>query len=466
VEQFQAAQPAAEAVPELGPELTSLFGSLHPGQPFNQVLDSMGLMILRMVCEDRGLPFQPEGTLEQLQALGQTVPVPAPGRVFSIVALMDGIKLGFKSRWKLVDPAFLAALAQVAGCPVEFEHLVVPPMPVLWSDLIFHDYFMPRQAGPAYSAFAECMGKIKRASLLLVDDEDNFRLPIFCAYPQLDHRFSENGLAGFLGHRFTRYTLKHHLLPRQVVIGAEIKPKRVLEALAALRSYLAKPIMTLAFHDEYRAFTHDWDYREYRSYQNDADYQENPIDLDRTRAAILAFVARHQAACARPQGGTESAFIMKDPPHFCSFLINPKAVQWALSRFASFCIVGLPSSVPFVEKALKLLGKPYFYSPVLNPERDDFECFLLTGASGSPRTSKPVLDLVNAGDGAARPRNLPFEVIKSCPCFMFGTPDQFKQLKPEFMDAVPLGNFYLNGGLVRFPREWFDLDPPSREEMR
>jgi hypothetical protein len=450
-------QGAGEAVSaaSLREDLAAFTGGLPQDRPLSELMDSMGLVAVRLVCEDHSLPFDPGATLAQLQAARPVPPAEASGRVFSIVALMDGNKLGYGAPWKLVDPPFLAALARVAGCPVTFEQLTVPPLPVLLSDLIFHDWFLPRAPDPAYSAFAECMGRVKRASLLLLDDEDNFRLPLFCVYPRLDHRFTHHGLAGFLGHRFTRYTFKHHLLPREPVLGAEMKPAQVLQALADLRAYLGKPVMTLAFHQDFRPFTEAWDYREYRAYVSDDDYTANPIDLERVRGAILDYVVRHQARCPRPPGPPENRFIMKDPPHFCSFLVNPKAVEWVLTHYSSFCLMGVPSSVPFVEKALQALGKPYFRSPSLAPARDDFDCVIMTGASGTPPTDKPVFDLVHAAGTSGRPRNVPYEVFRECPLFMFGAPDFLQKLRPECLDMLPLGNYCLNGGRLNRRPEFF-----------
>jgi len=448
------------AAPSAGPadlkgDLDAMFGHLDKDRPVGDLMDSMGLVALRMICEDHGVPFHPGMTLGGIVAPEPARVAEPAGEVFSIVALMDGIKLGFGSPWSLVDEAFLDQLSRIVGCPVTFEHLVVPPLPVLLSDLVFHDYFLPRQAHPGFSAVAECLAKIERASLLIVDDEDNFRLPPLCVYPQLDHRSTHSQLEDFLAHRFTRYTLKHHLLPRKPVLGLEITPAAVLEALEDLRMALRKPIMTLAFHQEFMQHTWNWDYHEYRAFQGDEDYQRRPIDLERVRMAIAAYVARHRDACERIPGEGPNRFVMKDPPHFCSFLVNPKAVEWLVNRYDSFCILGLPSSVPFLEKALDRLGKRYFHSPALDPGRDDFDCVIMTGASGQPATTKPVFDLVHAGETAGCPRNLDPEEARQVPTFMVGAPDLLQDLKPEFYDMLPLGNFFLNGGKREFLLEWF-----------
>jgi hypothetical protein len=146
---------------------------------------------------------------------------------------------------------------------------------------------------------------------------------------------------------------------------------------------------------------------------------------------------------------------MKDPPHFCSFLVNPKAVDWVLTHYESFCLMGLPSSVPFVEKALKALGKPFFRSPTLTPGRDDYDCVIMTGASGTPPTGKPVFDLVHSAGTSGRPRNVPYETVRECPLFMFGAPDLLQRLRPECLDMLPLGNYCLNGGRLNCRPEFF-----------
>lgn len=436
-----------------------LFGSIPWDRPLKGVLDSMGVVVLRLFCEDHGVPFDLDSSLAGLINQGPaTAPEPeVKDQVFSIVALTDGLKLGFGAEWKFADEAFLEAVSRIVNGPVRMEHIAAPPIPILLSDLIFHDYFMLRMPGPEYAALGECLQKIKQASLLIVDDEDNFRLPPFCVYPRLDHRFINDPLADHLAHRWTRYTQKHHLLPRKIVKGRDVEPSSITPAIQELSSYLDRPVMRMAFHEEFRAYTQHWDHCDYRAEQGDSCGDGLPFDLLQARESVIAFVQKHRHHCQRTSAPPQNRFIMDDPPHFCSFLINPEIVAWAVERFHSFCILGPQSSLPALEQALVDAGKAYFYSAVRNPERTDFDCFVMTGASGFPVTNKPILELVHAGEAAGRMHNLDPQTTRECPFPMLGTPEVMHRVKDEYLvHAMPLGNYFLNGGQRSLPPEWME----------
>jgi hypothetical protein len=290
------------------------------------------------------------------------------------------------------------------------------------------------------------MEKIKNASLILVDDEDNFRLLDTSVYPRLDHQFADAPLSAFLAYRFARYVQKHHMLPKNVVPGSHIAHESISPSLADLQAYLGKPIMRLAFHEAFRDHTSTWDYQDYRVYRGDPDFVRNPIAKRPLQQAVLQFVRTHGSRLPTCEGEQRNQLVSKDPQHFCSFLINPAAVQWVVNRYESFCILGFPWNLPFLEKVLKQLGKRYCYATSWNTDFEPFDCIVLTGVEGLPNTSKPIFDFVHAAGRPGRPRNVPAESVKECPFFYAGVPEVLKALSIEDMDRLPLGNLLLNGG--------------------
>ena len=425
--------------------VSAAFSSLPVNEPLGRALDSLGTVILRLICEDHGLTFNPELTLEQTAEQLNHAAADKQEKVFSIVALVDGIKLGFGTdTGGFLSEEFIAKLSAEVGMPVVVEHMCVPPVQVLFSDTVFHDYFMPRELGEKYKSFSTVIQKIKSASLVLVDDEDALRLRDLCVYPKLSHRFNSDPDAELLGHRLATYTLHHDELAREVVPGKDLLPQTVTGSLRSFEAYLGRPVMKLAFHEDFAAYTKDWDYTQYRRYVSDADYQRNPVRANEIQGAILDFIRRRRIEMPPTTGTPAKRLVLKEPPHFCSFLINRKAVDYILAQYQSFCIGGLPSSVPYIERQLKAQGKKYFYTSSTNPERTDYECLLLTGLSGAVNGTKPYFDFLQVGHDGGKPHNVSPEVAKACPNLVAGDPGLIDAFRDTHGDLVPIGNWVLN----------------------
>jgi hypothetical protein len=395
---------------------TEEFAGVPADLPLSQELDSLGLVMLRLFCEKRGLTYTPTLSFEAMARAGDTADR-SQGEVFSIVALMDGRKLGFDAPKPFIDEPFLQAISAAVGMPVHFEQITVPPVLVLFSDLIFHDYFLPRNPSPAYSAVSAVLNKIKRASLILVDDHYNCYAPPYCAYPVLDWQFLHHPEAELLGHRLQSYIQNHHLLPHRVLMGRAITPETVSPAIKNLESYLQTPIFRLAFYAKYSQYTADWEYR---------DLQE-PLSIEQKRAdrawivslreQLLNFIAK-RAGQFRSYTGLKVNNFTREFPNFCSFLMNRDALEFVIHQYNSFYILGQRASVSYITRRLEELGKPYYLSSRFDQALTDYECMVLTGATGDlPATNKPIFDFMQAGtDGGGRPRNVHPLIEALCPC--------------------------------------------------
>lgn len=424
--------------------VTDSFASIRLDVPIKEQIDSLGSVVLRLICEDSGIAFDPASTINALaDASGQSAPG-ALDEIVSIVALVDGVKLGSLGGEGYLTSAFIARLERKFGRKVRVEHFAVPPAPILFSDLVFHEYFMPRDQGPKYAAVSLVLGAIRKASLILVDDEDSLRMLDYCAYPRLSFRFINNPQSDLIAHRLATYTRDHHLLARDVVLGGDIDRGTITPMLGQLEQYLDVPIMKLAFHGEFRAYSDSWDYREYRNNLSDAHYSKNPVNAEAIQDAILGFIDRNVGRIRFRRGVPTASLVMKDPAHFCSFLLNAKAVDFAISHFKSFCIAGLPSSAPYIEKRLKLLGKPYFFSGNLSPQREDFDCMLCTGFSGPTYTKRPYFEFMQIGAEGGRPHNLPSGLRSACPPLVECDPKVLEYYLAKVNPTMPIGNTLLN----------------------
>ncbi|MGA2728036.1 MAG: AMP-binding protein [Terracidiphilus sp.] len=454
VQESRAVRAAASVSPtsggerKLGEELAEKFPGVPRDGPIGKELDSLGQVVVRLICEERGIRFSSNLTLERIAASGSEGgdegDETSAGDVFSIVALVDGPRIGLGAEKPYIDDAYLAALAEVAGAPVHFEHICVPPAPILLCDLIFNDYFLPKNPLPAYGVLSTLLQKIKNASLILVDDEDNLRLPPFCAYPILDFQFTMHPDAEMLGHRMQRYTQNHHLLPRSVVLGREISPEKINPALDNLERYLGIPILRMAFHEQFRAYTEKWHFCEFHEFVSDADKLKNPVWVERFKQFLLDFI--RNGDFRKRSGEPKNHFAFDTATHFCSFLMNRLAVEFVIQQYDSFCILGPPSSLPYLQRRLDEVRKPYFFSSQLIPAREDYKCLIITGGAGRmPDTKVPTYDFMHAreeGQGGGRPHNVPPIIEYVCPPLAACDEMQFRVVREKF--GVQIGNSLLN----------------------
>lgn len=474
-------------------ELLQQFPALPLNRPIRKELNSVGRMVLQLFCIEHGIAYSPHLTLESIrQSTGRRDVADRPGtigspekktpgttsspryegnvvptspesqgrrvqsEVFSIVALVDGSRLGFGAVRAFFDETCMAALASAAGMPVHFEQICVPPAPILFSDLIFCDYFLSRQPDPAYRAVFSIIKKIKEASLILVDDEDNFRTPPFCSYPVLDHRFITHAEADLLGHRTQRYTQNHHRLPRRVVLGRQIKPESINPALKDLENYLGIPLVKMAFHPEFQAYTEQWDFCDYRAFVSDAEKRTSPAWVGRFQVFLTDFIRQRTGHFRTSLAEAKNRFTLLDNPHFCSYLLNRDAVDFVTDRFASFCIVGLPSSLPYLAQRLNQLGKPYCFCSEITSAHIACECIVITGGSGALPDNKPAFDFVHAraeGQGGGRPHNVPPEIESMCPSLVACGEQIFCSVRAKYGDAVATNHIYIGNFLLNHTAE-------------
>jgi hypothetical protein len=116
-----------EAGSGLAAELRDAFGHLDWSAPVGGLLDSLSLTVLRIILADAG-------SLRHLR------------------------------------PEHVERLSRLLGAPVVFEHGCLPPSPILLSDLVFQEWFLPRVDRADYAAVERQLNKLRRASLILVDD--------------------------------------------------------------------------------------------------------------------------------------------------------------------------------------------------------------------------------------------------------------------------------------------------------
>lgn len=357
----------------LAQDIDDAFGALPRDRPFAQILDSLGQVYMRLLTRLHGMSYDAEMTLGDLMSRADAVASgPAAAQHLSIVALCDRHVVA------KIDTDALQRLSEVAGCPVTIEHINAPPSEILLNDIIFLDYFRDPAKAADYDAIAAVIDRIKRCSLLIVDDVSELAFPFEQVYPQLDHRHRRTPEADLLGFRWQQYTLRHHLLPVTAVWGGDLK-KDATTSIDDLSTYLGRPVLRLATLPMFIEATKDWDVVERVNWRHDgALYQ--PPGLE---AKISEWIATHDLP--RITGPVDTQPQPRDLPHFCGWALDEGQIEDIVQRHNRFLILGTRSSLTWIPKRLDALQKTYTFVnsvDLSHIDRDSFDCVLMTGAWG------------------------------------------------------------------------------------
>ena len=376
-------------------EFARLFGNLPTDRPVASLLDSLGRVSLEAMLKDAGLAYRNAATLgETLDALrgaSRSAVARKGGDRLVIVSLADGRSVAG------LTETHRARLESAAGSPVVWENLSLPPMPVVLSDLVFYDHFLPRDLSPKYDAVIRVLHALRSASMLVVDDVSEFLFGQF-AYPVLSHRFERSAAADLLVWRWQRYTERHHELPIGVLNLWQTQRVRN-QFIERLGRYLGVPVFRMATLRSFEAYTAEWDFVS----RTNADWtMELTVDVDALATRLAEFIVRERGRMPlRPHVEGEMA-LPPDLPHFCSMYADRAKIDAVLKQHDRFCVIGTDSSIPYVVRRLNALGKPWLRTNNLNLAGQgitdaDFDCVLQTGSWGRPETARPVYQIFTAG---------------------------------------------------------------------
>ena len=385
-------------------ELRASFQNVDWSKPVSDVLDSLSQTILSIVTEAVGLIPDGAMTLEEIEAKVRAAsdtavasPATAPEKRLRIVSLAN------KPTMARIAEKHLDEIEKKLGCKVTFEHLCLPPSPVLFSDIVFHDYFQPRLDGALFETVSKAINQLKEASLIIADDMAELAFLGESTYPVLSHNMERDPRADRICFRWQSYLRNHHRLPLSVVSGLDLPLTASASSLEALGRYLDVPIFRIAVVPGFDAYTQDW---EFKALEHDIVGVEPDEFVERFVAWAAGRAERLKMSLA-PVGPRMS---VSDLPHFCAHMIKKDPVDAILQRFDTFCIAGQESSIPYIGAELERLGKTYVRVPshapqILEQVSADFDCLLLCGTWGDTQTEKPVIAIEHAGSGW-RARNL------------------------------------------------------------
>jgi hypothetical protein len=398
-----ARQRSAPGRPDPRADLQAAFPRVPRHRPVAEALDSLSLTILRLILDSAGLAYDGAQTLAQIEtALHRPPDAGAAPSGLRIVSLADRQTIS-----RLKD-RHLDALAARLGCPVTLEHVCLPPSPVILSDLIFADYFAPRLEPGSLATVQAALDKLRHASLILVDDGAELRLPPNQAYGVLSHSLERDPRADLITVRWQGYARQHHTLPLTYVSGRDLPLDERRASLDRLAAYLGRKIFRIASYPGLAPFTEGWDFRSFPNTDN-PPFAEGQIRPTRLLAAIADWAETERPPRVPLQPGPR--LNMLDLGHFCSHFADRKSIDTLLAAYDSFCIAGQESSIPYIRRALAAAGKRHVTVPSYAPEilatiDQPYDCLLICGAWGDYPIKSPAAAIMFIAQSPARTLNI------------------------------------------------------------
>ncbi|MBV7379685.1 AMP-binding protein [Maritimibacter dapengensis] len=411
------------------------FATLPFDKPAKHVLDSLSETVLRIILSDTGVPFESEWTLnDYLEAVGQNNGQDTEkDQAIRVASLAD------RRLMRFLKQEHLDEIGLAVGHSIEVEHLCCPPTPILLSDLIFVDYFLPRiEDKEPFTHLVRSVNKLRSSSLVLIDDTAELFFSLSQVYPVLSHRLERTREADLVGLRWQSYARGHDKLPVAVVAGVWIDVEDRAKTIDMLAQYLGIPIYKIATLTSLQEYTRDWDLIELQSL---ASPGLKPLAPDRIQSFLEGRIRDTRGGVRLVDAQQGDALRLNDLPHFCAQYVDRQNLDLVLEEFESFCIAGSPSSVTYIPKKLDELAKPYFF--VASPNKEtleaatDFDCLLMCGPTVRVDIDAPTAFVMGTVEGTG---------TKNC------------EEHPEIKDV----SFWARNCLVH-TSDWYSLSEPVNQ---
>jgi acyl-CoA synthetase (AMP-forming)/AMP-acid ligase II len=392
-----AAASASEVAHDPVKELRTAFAGISRDEPVAAILDSLSLTILRTILAETHVRYDSRATLAQIEErlLSERLPrQEEEKKVFRIVSIAD------KRTLQRIAGEHLDRLGGLLGAEVTLEHLCLPPSAIVLSDLIFLDYFAARLPSDDLVAVQAAARKLREASIILVDDVAEMFFPLTQVYGVLSHNLERDPRSDLVAVRWQRYARLHDRLPLTVVAGTDLGLANCSLSLDSLREYLDKPIFRIATIRGFEKYTSQW---EYRPLHGESGVLEG-LGILEPDEFVESLAKWAKDARVAPQTWLQrdaTRLEMSELAHYCSHMSKKALVDKVLQKYERFCIVGQPSSVPYIRSELARLGKSYIqassYSPaILAQYKGQFDCLLICGSQGNYPIEVPAAAIMRA----------------------------------------------------------------------
>jgi len=329
---------ALERTPPLEDALATFFPFADRKVPLGEALDSLGLVLARLLADEHGLVFDISKSLDEFATRvppSRGAATVAEHRGITLVSCMDGSAHAFSP-----TPEDLLDISRHLGIQVSFERICLPPAYFLWQDIVFRDYFMPRNPSPAYRSYLSVLDRLDQASVLLFDCGNEIGLQD-CSFPILDRRFKRTAVADLLCFRYQRFAQQHHQLPvGRLMLGSAVTKEQRQQAFTNIVRYFGIPLFRVCSHPLLAFLTEDWEYYDLSGRSIEPMRTDFVAALKDFLSAKLGRLPRRELKLGSDRPGYE------DMAHFCSFVVDPALVNAVVQYFDAFVILGLPNAMP------------------------------------------------------------------------------------------------------------------------
>lgn len=302
---------------------------------------------------------------------------------------------------RILSQADILSLEARFRRPVVFEHICLPPTPVLLSDLHFLEKHAARVPTNALAAVTNAAATLRSASFLILDDIAELYLPRRQVYGALSHDLSHDRRADLIAVRWQNYTAHHDRLPNTLVAGCDLPSGTRTRTIPELSAYLKKPIFRIATMGIFEKHTCGWDFqRRLRPLgAGDGAYVCEGSELANA-IADWATMTPQALVPGRAVGPTRR--LVHDLHHYCSQFVLKERVRPLLDQFSNFCVAGQRSSVRYIDKFLRRSGKPFvrvdsYSADQLASAKDKFDVILACGPVGAPPRDIPIAPIMYTG---------------------------------------------------------------------
>ncbi|MDR3712694.1 MAG: AMP-binding protein [Puia sp.] len=392
-------------------ELKALFPWVDFSVPIGEQIDSLGLVNVNIILTKYRLNGN-IGIDGKLDAVFDAVSARIEGAV-NVVLLGDA-----NCFRPLAEPVLRDLVRDTPQ--VQVKHLCVPPLHVLFSDLIFLDYFMCRdhRGRDPYDSVAGVLSELKGADVIIIDEASAifwpFHCPVVMTYPQISHDFQADSLCELIAVRWARYTEAHDKIACTCVSRDEMDVRDVNSLISGLQSYLRVPIIKVAYGNSNAAITECWDVQGSAEDVKDvAAFGNNMgVDIPGFRGGLLE--ALRSALAPVLEKFARENINWNDQPHWCSWPVNRAMVDFIFDHYKNCLVLGKASSVPYLAHSAAVRNVSIRFRPDLHVP-DDCDCVIMAGPWGKPDTDKPIFQLMAAGFLGEPAINLPAELEGKCP---------------------------------------------------
>jgi len=390
-------------------ELQRSFARAPWDLPVKEVLDSLSTTVLQIILSDTDVQYDGSLTLTQFADRLRAPKAATAQREEECIRI---VSLADRRIFSKITEQHIEQLSRKLGAPVVFEHICLPPAPIVLSDLIFCDWFLPRVADrEPFAAVERAMNKIRTASIVFADDVAEMFFPPNQVYGVLSHNMERDPRSDLVAVRWQRYPQHHDRLPLTVVAGTDLPLEHRSQSLQMLSQYLDRPVYRIATIQGFEEFTRDWEYRPLRG-KTGAPGGLETLDPRRFIDSLVEWVGRLPKPLTRtPARGGGAKLEMSDLAHYCSRMVNGSSVDKLLAHYKSFCVAGQDGSVPYVRRKLEALGKQFVQVPSYAPEilrnvTEPFDCLVICGPQGRYPIETPAAALMVAQSQWKRTKNI------------------------------------------------------------